>query len=72
MDDDAAPLKPDTAGIASRGDIPAAMETPMSTTTRLVIAATLLAFGVLHLIGSSISEAKLDKAVGPSAAMTGD
>ena len=44
----------------------------MSTTTRLVIAATLLAFGVLHLIGSSISEAKLDNAVGPLAAMTGD
>jgi len=44
----------------------------MSVTTKLVIAATLLAFGVLHLIGGSISEARLDKPVASLAAMTGD
>ena len=44
----------------------------MSVTTKLVIAATLLAFGVLHLIGGTISEAKLNKSVGALAAMTGD
>jgi len=44
----------------------------MSVTTKLLIAATLLAFGVLHLIAGSISEAKLDKPVGALAGMTGD
>jgi hypothetical protein len=44
----------------------------MSVTTKLVIAATLLTFGVLHLIGGSITEARLEKPVASLTALDGD